>query len=83
MPLRQGYLLFFDRPIRKKCTLQEALEELEASETFVTRKSEEWLLARIETGEIEGIQIGNRWHVFLDSLESFIIKINSGQKQAA
>ena len=78
MPLRRPYLIHFDQPIRIKCTLQEALDEIDYSGVFVTRKSEEWLLARLQSGEIESVQIGNRWHVFVDSLENYILKINSG-----
>ena len=83
MPLRQPYLIFYDEPIHTLCTLQEALDEIQYSKIFHSRKSEEWLLARLETGEIKGCQIGNRWHVFVESLENFILKINSQFKQAA
>lgn len=77
--MKKSNLIKFNVPIRQKCTLQEALDQIDYVEVFKTRKSEEWLLARIQTGEIEAVQIGNRWHIFMDSLEQFILKINNGK----
>jgi CTP:phosphocholine cytidylyltransferase-like protein len=75
--MKKPYLINFKVPIRQKCTLQEALDQIDYVEVFQTRKSEEWLLARIQSGDIEAVQIGNRWHIFVDSLEQFILKINT------
>jgi hypothetical protein len=76
MPQRQGFL-FFDEEIRTKITLYQALNELHIHRVFSQPKSEEWLINRILSKDIEGVQVGNRWHVFLDSLEHFILNINS------
>jgi CTP:phosphocholine cytidylyltransferase-like protein len=77
--MKKSYLIEFNVPIRQKCTLQEALDQIDYVKVFQKRKSEEWLLARLQSGEIEAIRIGNRWHVFIDSLEQYILKINNGE----
>lgn len=77
--MKKHHLIKFNVPIRQKCMLQEALDQIDFVNVFQTRKSEEWLLARLQSGEIEAIQIGNRWHIFVDSLEKYILKINNGK----
>ena len=77
MPLAQPFL-FLDVKIRTKLTMYQALDTLHRLKVFATPKSEEWLLNRIQCGDIEGVQIGNRHHIFADSLEEYILKINRG-----